>query len=1130
MAGTRKEYEALFTLNAQMNGGFSGTFSKAQTEFARLGKEIQDLHRLQGDVNSYQKQQTAVERTRAKLENLQKQHDLLQREIGETNGSTAALEREDAKLEQRIQDTQAALERQAQKVQATGNRLREAGVDTADLSRKDAELTDKIRELEAEQDRTAEGAVRFGEKGKAAFGAIQEAIAAAGIAVALREIYQGYAQCVSIAADFQETMSSVEALSGANAEEMAALTAEAKELGATTKFTAKESAEAMTYMGMAGWDAQEMLSGMDGVLQLAAASGEDLATVSDIVTDNLTAFGLTAADTAHFSDVLAAAATNSNTNVAIMGETFKNCAALAGALDYSVEDVAVAVGLMANAGIKGSNAGTALKNMFNGLVEGVTLTSKAFGEVQFSATNADGSMKPLRETLSELRGYFAQMTGEEKLLNAETLAGQRAMAGFVSIMNATDEEYDTLARSIQGCTGAASQMAEIKLDNLNGQLTLMNSAWDAVKTTIGEEFNPELQELAELATDVLTAGNEFLEDHPALVKGIMTFVGALGLVTAGVVAYSAAAKVAKAIDLATTFSAAGPILLTVGAISALVAGVVAMTEASKEGVPSVKELTEAATDLRETTAEAKDTYDDTATSILATAQVAETYIDKLEALGEGYKASDQHSETYLNTLSLLCAAVPELTGYINLQTGAIRGGTEALRAQTDAWKENAEEQAYQNYLNTLYEKYNGVMQEAAGNSIELTQAEYHLEDVQKKRAAAVARMNELHEQSADGTGKLTEEYSRLYWEVKDYDDEINRSEAEVDNLREATEEDKAALAEAEEEFSSAKQVVEEMTGATRGQADATEQLAAAYNEAYTAAKESIEGQYVLWDEAAPAVAESVDSINGALESQITYWQEYNANLQSLSERAGDIEGLGEVIASFADGSQESVNAIAGMASANDEDLQAMVDNWQELQREQDEAANSVADLKTKFSDEMDQMQENLEEDVDEMDLGEVARKNGEATMQGYLDGINSRLPTVRQAFDQIPKYWGSSFSGTTSNAGAGEVPQMGSAYFRRGHAAGTASAPPGWAWVGENGPELMRFRGGETVLNAQRSREFAAGSGGAGGSTFQFSIDIQGNATPATVNALRGCAEEIKSQVLYAIEQREIDGRRRAYR
>lgn len=354
---SRKEYEMLFQLNAQMNSGFSGTFTKAQSEFAKLGNEIQNLSKVQSDISAYQKQQSAIESTAAKLENLKQQHDLLQKEINETAGSTANLEREKLKLEQRISDTEAALERQNQKLETTDAKLKEAGIDTSNLSGESAKLAAQIDNLKDKQGAAAEEAENFGDTSVQAFEAVQQAIAAAGVAAALKEIADAYMECVTIAADFEETMSTVEALSGASSDELAELTAMAKELGATTKFTATESAEAMTYMAMAGWDANQMLSGMDGVLQLAAASGEDLAMVSDIVTDNLTAFGLAASDTAHFSDVLAAAATNSNTSVAIMGETFKNCAAIAGALNYSVDDVAVAVGLMANAGIKGSNAG-----------------------------------------------------------------------------------------------------------------------------------------------------------------------------------------------------------------------------------------------------------------------------------------------------------------------------------------------------------------------------------------------------------------------------------------------------------------------------------------------------------------------------------------------------------------------------------------------------------------------------------------------------------------------------------------------------------------------------------------------------------------------------------------------------
>ena len=158
---------------------------------------------------------------------------------------------------------------------------------------------------------------------------------------------------------------------------------------------------------------------------------------------------------------------------------------------------------------------------------------------------------------------------------------------------------------------------------------------------------------------------------------------------------------------------------------------------------------------------------------------------------------------------------------------------------------------------------------------------------------------------------------------------------------------------------------------------------------------SIENQYALWDEAAKVVETSAGSINNALESQITYWQDYNANLQSLTERSADIEGLSAVIASFADGNEDSVNAIAGLANASDEDLRAMVTNWQELQKEQETAAGSVADLKTDFSATMDELQQALAEDIEAMYLGDEAKASGRATIQGYIDAANDMLPEVQ---------------------------------------------------------------------------------------------------------------------------------------
>ena len=1155
---SRKEYEMLFALNARMNGGFSGTFSKAQAEFSRLGKEVQDLQRVQGNIASYQKQQSAIDATRSKLENLQKQHDLLQREIGETNGSTAALEREKAKLEQRIKDTEAALDRQTQKLETTGAKLKEAGVDTSNLSQKDAELTAKIKELQAEQDKAADSAKSFGSQTAQAFDAIAQSAVTSQVVDTLNAIKDAFVECVDIAGDFEEAMSTVEALSGASAQEMAALAEEAKDLGATTKFTAKEAGDAMGYMAMAGWDANDMLQGMDGVLQLAAASGEDLAMVSDIVTDSLSAFGLTAKDTAHFSDVLAAAATNSNTNVSIMGETFKMSASVAGALGYSIEDVAVAMGLMANSGVKGSIAGTALRNTFNGLLEGVTLTGAAFGEYEYSAIKADGTMKDFGATIDELRGYFDQMTEAERVANAQAIAGQRGYNGLLAILNATDADYTSLTNSINNCTGAAQRMANVKLDNMNGQLTLMKSAWDALKTTIGEQFIPEMRGLYEIGTDVFSGINEFVKANPGVVKGIAAASLVIGGVTAALLTYSAGAKLAAAAT--TLLSASIPGVNIVMGVTAAVAGVVgvvtALATAADAGVPSVKELTEAARDMKEAMDEAGATYQETATQTMATAEVAGIYIDKLEEIEAATNGNVEGNQEYHNILALLTRTVPELADCIDLESNAIEGGTEALRQHTEAWKKDAETQAYQDYINSLYDQYGEVMAESAENSIKLTQAQIKLETAEKNRDAALERMNELSTQAYENGEMLSQEYYQLENSLYGYNDEIYTAQREIDNLNKAIDADAEAVAAAEAEIQSAEEAVAQLTGATEEQAAAeaeaaaqtqelqgvienvTERVAAlteAYNEAYGAALDSISGQYALWDEAAAVVETSAGSINSALESQITYWQDYNTNLQSLTERSADIEGLSAVIASFADGSADSVNAIAGLANASDEDLRAMVANWQTLQQEQEAAAGSVADLKTDFTATMDELQTELANDIEAMDLGDEAAASGRATIQGYIDGANAMLPAVRSAYAEL---------GRAASSALGSAPYSNSAYAANSrvpmYASGTNNAAPGFALVGEEGPELVYFNGGEKVLDASRTSALQAkpepalsavvDTSGGSSPSVQVVFQLEGNVPPETVQVLQEYGDEFAERVLEVVQNAETDAARGAYR
>nr|DAZ33349.1 MAG TPA: minor tail protein [Caudoviricetes sp.] len=358
------------------------------------------------------------------------------------------------------------------------------------------------------------------------------------------------AAAVKTATDFEAGMSEVKAISGATGSEFDALRDKAIEMGAKTKFSASDSADAFKYMAMAGWDASQMMDGIAGIMDLAAASGEDLATTSDIVTDALTAFGLQASDSAHFADVLAQASSKSNTNVGLMGETFKYVAPVAGALGYSIEDTAVAIGLMANSGIKGSQAGTALRSTITRLAKPVGEAKDAVEELGISITNADGTMKPLSQTMVELREKFAGLTEEQKAQYAAMLAGQEGMSGLLAIVNASDEDFQKLTDEINNANGAAEDMASVMMDNTAGAVEQLKGALESAGILIGEKLTPYIRKLAEWITGLVEKFNSLSEEEQdQIVKFglILAAIGPVLLILAKVI--SVVSTVVKAFKL-----------------------------------------------------------------------------------------------------------------------------------------------------------------------------------------------------------------------------------------------------------------------------------------------------------------------------------------------------------------------------------------------------------------------------------------------------------------------------------------------------------------------------------------------------------------------------------------------------
>ena len=525
-------------------------------------------HRLLGDAVSETKQKletlkTVAEQANAALakgEISQEQYDALQREIIETT-------EELKKLENQANQSQTAV----QKIAHIGGQMKETGEHISDAGEKMLPIT--------------AGVVALG------------------------------TAAVKTASDFDSGMSRVAAISGATGEDLDALREKAREMGAKTKFSASEAASAMEYMAMAGWKTGDMLGGIEGIMNLAAASGEDLATTSDIVTDALTAFGLSAEDSGHFADVLAAASSNANTNVAMMGETFKYAAPIAGAMGYSAEDTAVAIGLMANAGIKSSQAGTSLRKMLTELQGEIKISGDAIGDVTIQTTNADGTMRELSEILMDCRGAFAGLTESEKASAAEALVGKTAMSGFLAIMNASDADVAKLTGAVNSCSdtfvktkdgaiipmaqaleegiewveeynGATEQMANVMQDNLAGQLTILKSQLEELAISFGELIIPIIRKAVEFIQDVVDKLNGMDDSTRKLILTVAAIAAAIGpvLIVVGKVIsaigtimtivpkIAAAIKVVKgAFAALNAVMLATPIVLIIAAIAALVA-------------------------------------------------------------------------------------------------------------------------------------------------------------------------------------------------------------------------------------------------------------------------------------------------------------------------------------------------------------------------------------------------------------------------------------------------------------------------------------------------------------------------------------------------------------------------------
>lgn len=571
LASEVKKSTANQNANAKAMSNMGIEISKAEADVIKTKNAISQLDNemskskaeAKAASSAYGTLKTTISEQETKLKALKTEYANVVLEQGKNSKAAKDLEREMQSLDSELADNK--------------TKLKEADKAAGDL-------TTALEEVGDGADSASGGFTVFK-------GALSNLIATT-VQNAISKMKELVGEVVQVGMSFDTAMSKVQAISGATGDDLEKLRDKAKEMGSTTKFTATESAEAFTYMAMAGWKTEDMLNGIDGVLNLAAASGSDLATTSDIVTDALTAMGYSAGDAGKLADVMAAASSNANTNVEMMGHTFQYAAPIVGALGYSMEDTAVAIGLMANAGIKADKAGTALRSILTRLSAPPKECADAMEKLGVSITDTDGKMKPLNQIIEDLRGSFDGLSEAEQTQLAKNIAGQEAMSGLLSIVNAAPADYEKLTKAVENSSGAAQEMSDVMLDNAEGGLTLLKSNVEGVQVAIYEKFEPALRKGIEILNG-LTNAVRFVVDHSgeftaaltAMVAGIAAYVGyttAIKIMTQGWQSLEIVQKAVTAAQwLMNTAMSANPIGLVVAAIAALVAGFIVLWNKSE---------------------------------------------------------------------------------------------------------------------------------------------------------------------------------------------------------------------------------------------------------------------------------------------------------------------------------------------------------------------------------------------------------------------------------------------------------------------------------------------------------------------------------------------------------------------
>lgn len=747
--GQEKSEQALAQKSKILQQAIEATKQKVQSLATQYEKSAQKTQQLKQNMEAAkaefgenskeaQKAEIAYNRQSAATQTLAAQH----------TQAAASLQQLESQLEE--------VERESSSAAQAERRAAEAA---EELARRQQEAADKVA---ATSDQLGKGAQAMQEINKVALAA---AAAIGTVTVA----------ATKVGMDFEAQMSRVEAISGATTEEMEALSAKAKEMGATTKFSATESGKALEYMAMAGWKSEQMLAGLPAVMNLAAASGEDLGTTSDIVTDAMTALGMGAEEAGHFADILAATSSNANTNVALMGDTFRYVATEAGALNISAEEIALAIGVMANSGVKASQAGSSLRAILSRLATDQAGAAKAIEDLGVSFYDATGNMRPFGEILVDLRGKFKGLNHEQQQSLGAVVAGKTALPGFLALMNATDDDFKKVTRSINSCDGSAKRMAETMNKNLKGQITMLGSALEGAGIALYEKFQEPLTNAVSAATEKVSELTTMLDDGQLngalsgistaaagvtaaiiamnavlVVKDIANFTSAVIGGTAALANYTHATKAGAAamgaLNLVQSLSPMGMLAVTVAGVAAAV-GVYTLATGKAETETDklskrVDELTNGYNDYLKQQEEIEQRKQDALSNSMAEINHLQSMVDELEAMrGVNGEISEQDKDRARVLADMINNILPGAVEWIDEQGNAYIRTADKLdtlieKEQLKAWLD-ANAESYQ----AAIQNQDSLISKITETSAAVEQEQAHLRELQAAKAEAVDAAN-----------------------------------------------------------------------------------------------------------------------------------------------------------------------------------------------------------------------------------------------------------------------------------------------------------------------------------------------------------------------------------------------------